>query len=175
MDKPDPETMETLAKALKEETQNTAEPGMSELDTAKDKLLHLAADFENFRKRSEREFDHAYASGVESAMLPVLKIFDVMDLAVKAAAGSKDVAAIRKGLDMVMSEFAKNIATLGIERIEDATGKDFDPAIHDAVMRERSELLPEGKVIAQLNSGYRMAGRVIKAAQVIVSAGTANS
>ncbi len=172
MDKPDPASMDNLEKALKEETQKAAEASAkTELDEAKDKLLRLAADFENFRKRSAKEQERAYASGVESAVFPVLKIFDVFDLAVKASAKSEDVKSIRKGLDMVMAEFVRSIGELGIERLEDASGKDFDPALHDAVMRSGSELVAEGKVISQISGGYKFSGRVIKAAQVVVSSG----
>ena len=169
--------MDTLKNALEDETQksegnqNGAEPKRSELEETKEKLLRLAADYENFRKRSVKDQERAYANGLETAIFPVLKIFDVFELALKASAKSQDVNAIHRGLGMVMAEFAKNIAELGIERMEDASGRDFDPAIHDAIMRNSSELVAEGKVIAQLNGGYRMAGRVIKAAQVIVSSG----
>ena len=177
MDKPDPEVMETLEKALREEqakagdAKTKEEPKRSELEELKERHLRLAAELDNLRKRSAKDLKSAYDSGVESTLMPILKIFDVFELAIKASAKSDDIAAIRRGLDMVMTEFSKDIASFGVERIEDASGRDFDPTIHDAVMRSASDLFAEGKVIAQLNGGYRVSGRVIKAAQVIVSSG----
>ena len=103
---------------------------------------------------------------------PFLQVFDLFDMAMKAAEASDNVAALKQGLAMILAQYGKTIDELGVQKF-DAVGEQFDPQWHDAVAYENSDTAAEGVIIKQWNCGYKLGDRLLRPARVIVSSGTA--
>ena len=138
----------------------------------KDTLLRKEADFQNYRKRMAREVSDARRVGLIDTITPFLQVFDLLDMAMKAAEASDNVAALKQGLAMILAQYGKTIDELGVQKF-DAVGEQFDPQWHDAVAYENSDTAAEGVIIKQWNCGYKLGDRLLRPARVIVSSGTA--
>lgn len=135
-------------------------------------LVRRQADFENFRKRVEKERQQDRQRGVEiviEQMLPVLDAFD------RALAGpvTAENADYRKGFEMIRTQLWSGLAKQGLERI-DTAGKEFDPNVHHAIENVENTEHAEGTVVGEMQPGYRLQGRVLRPAMVRVSAGRSN-
>jgi molecular chaperone GrpE len=135
-------------------------------------LVRRQADFENFKKRVEREKQQDRQRGVEimiEQMLPVLDAFD------RALAGpvSAENADYRKGFEMIRGQLWNALAKQGLERI-DTAGKEFDPNLHHAIESVPGTEHGEGTVIGEMQPGYRFQGRVLRPAMVRVAAQRSN-
>jgi len=129
-----------------------------------DRFLRLAADFENFRKRTTREMDAQLRFAIEGFAIELLEVADNFERALK----SEDTKA-REGLEQIQKLFRTVLERHGIYPIE-SVGTRFDPARHEAVVSLPSEC-EEGTVIEEFSCGYRMHDRVIRCAKVAVSKG----
>lgn len=174
------ETMETANEAPenppKEDTENHAEAsdlGMSEseklraeLADAKDQAVRLFADFENFRRRTNKERLETYDRAKEAVFADLLPVADNFSRAM-AQAGDDPFS---QGVKMVFESFNAFLKKNGVEAIEalDAT---FDPSIHEAVAYQPSADKAEGVIIYETRRGYRMGDRIIRPSSVIVSSG----
>ena len=161
-------------KTEKKTTEETLKNQIAELekkvaDTENRRLLALA-EMDNQRKRFAREMENLRYHVIQDTLFPFLQVFDHFSMAVNAAEKAQNVEALKKGMDMIQQEFDKAFSDLGVEKI-DASGKDFDPKLHEAVSQEPSDTTPAGKVLRQWNMGYRMGDRLLKPAMVIVSSG----
>ncbi len=136
----------------------------AELDEVKDRLLRTAAEYDNFRKRSEREKSAAASLGEALVIEKLLPALDTLEMAVGAECSDPD---FKKGVEMTAQMFKKSLADIGVSEIE-AEGLMFDPALHNAVSREGSEL-ESGTVTRVLQKGYRLGERVIRHAMVSVA------
>lgn len=132
----------------------------------------MAADFDNYRKRSRRDIADAERRVQEELLTKLLPSFDNLERAASHAESAADVKALAEGLKMVMRQFTDTLSNLGIERLE-SVGKPFDPAEHEAVQHVQSNEVPPGAVVQELQAGYRWQGRLLRPALVVVSkAGT---
>ena len=129
-----------------------------------DRLLRLAADFENFRKRTERERESIVATANERFAVDLLEVADNFDRALKS-----DDAHLREGLMQIRQLFSAQLERHGIRPI-DAKNQTFNPAEHDAIAHVPSDE-PEGTVIDEVARGYRMNAKIIRHAKVAVSKG----
>lgn len=131
-----------------------------------DRWLRLAADFENTRRRAARERELATEQGAERSLHTVIRVIDDLERAADAAqADNATVAALRDGLALVLEQVRTALRESGID-IVDPEGTPFDPALHEAVMRD-----PHGDaniVTRVLARGYTRGGRVVRPAQVVV-------
>lgn len=143
----------------------------AELAELKDKHLRTIADYDNFRKRSFRELSDARMGARMDTLIPILNVFDHFRLAVSAAESAADMNSIRDGMKMISAELGKALADLGVEEL-DATGQKFDPEIHEAVAHESSDI-EEGTITKQWRCGYKLAGKILRPANVVVSSGPA--
>ena len=162
-----------------EEPAAPAEPEPSEeeklraaLAEAQSKFLYLQAEYQNFRKRSVKDVADARSYAYADALNPFMTVFDYLAMADTAAVNSDNIESIRQGLKMIIAEFNKAFDTLGVTAI-DAVGKPFDPELHEAVAHEPSASVPEGVVIKQWSSGFKMGGKLLRPARVVVSSGPA--
>jgi molecular chaperone GrpE len=135
-------------------------------------LVRRQADFENFKKRVEKEKQQDRHRGVEimiEQMLPVLDAFD------RALAGpvSAENADYRKGFEMIRTQLWSALAKQGLERI-DTAGKEFDPNLHHAIESVPNTEHGEGTVVGEMQPGYRFHGRVLRPAMVRVAAERSN-
>lgn len=146
-----------------------AEAAEAELEAAKDRLLRLGADFDNFRKRSAAEKESAAASAraaAVEALIPVADSFDAAKGAVAATTeGETKIAAAYGGLH---KQLLDAFAAAGVTPVP-GEGAPFDPAVHDAVMREPNDDVPDGTVLQEFRRGYALGDRLVRAAMVKVS------
>ncbi len=135
-----------------------------------ERLLRTTADFDNFKKRAAREKTEAvqYANvNLLQKLLPVLDNFEMALAAVEAVKEEK-LAPLKSGVAMIQQQLKSALTETGLEEI-DATGKQFDPTLHEAVSQQESNDVKEGHVLQQLRKGYRMKDRLLRAATVIVA------
>lgn len=161
----------------KDETQGaeaaeaTGEPGeMLELRARMEELeqqnLRLLADFENQRRRRERDQEELRVQVLQEAVLALLPVADDLSRALQAALAEDP---LRAGVSMIEKSLQDLLRRFGAEPIE-AIGQMFDPGMHDAVGEEPSEE-PPGTVVQELRRGWRLAGRVVRPALVRVAGG----
>jgi len=137
----------------------------------KDTVLRTRADFDNFRKRTQRDIADARAYGKISALEELLPIFDTFKMAMMAAnMDNADLNTLLAGMNMIENQFTQSFGALGIDELN-GVGEKFDPNLHDAVSEEFSEEVEAGTIISQHRCGYKMGERLIRAATVIVSKG----
>lgn len=138
------------------------------LDETKDQLLRARADFENYRKRMEKERADARRWGREEVVGKLVALTDVLEHAEAAAQKGTDMKSVVVGLDMLYKEFKKLLKEEGLEEIPADPGAAFDPAVHEAV-----ETVPdegeENRVLAVFQRGYRLNGNLLRPARVKVS------
>jgi molecular chaperone GrpE len=135
-----------------------------------DRLLRTAADFENFKKRAARErIEAAQSAGATllQKLLPVLDHFEMAQTAAQTAEGDK-LASLQAGIAMIQQQLKGILAETGLEEI-DATGKPFDPTLHEAVSQMETADVPEGRVVQQIRKGYKLRDRLLRPATVIVA------
>jgi molecular chaperone GrpE len=144
-----------------------AEELRKEKDALQDRLLRTAAEFDNYRKRMERERGEfaAYASG--EVLLDLLPIIDNFERALQAPAGG-DPEALRKGVELIHKQMLEVLRKRGVKPIE-ALGTMFDPNFHQAVIQESSADHREGEVIQELQRGYMLGERLLRPAMVKVA------
>lgn len=133
------------------------------------KLLRLAAEFENYKKRMEREQALARAYANERLLERLLPVVDNLERAL-AAADTQAEDGLVHGVDLTLRELLEVLRREGVEAI-DAEGQAFDPTVHEAVLTQPSQDLPEGSVISQIEKGYRYKDRILRPAKVVVSSG----
>jgi molecular chaperone GrpE len=138
----------------------------AERDRLKDQLLRTSADFENFRKRSKRDVEDADRRAREETLKEFLPVIDNLERA--AAAAEQEEGPVAEGVRMVLRQFEEVCERLGLERIE-AVGQRFDPNVHDAVQQQESAEHAPGTVVAEVVPGYRLKGRLLRAAMVVVA------
>lgn len=134
-----------------------------------DQLVRLQADFENFRRRMDRERDEIKAYVVGSLLSDLLPVYDNLERALKFMPSDGDAKSWRVGLEMTLNGFNEALSRLGVEAIV-TEGQMFDPRYHEAVQRVASDL-PEGMIVEELLKGFRWKERVLRASMVKVSEG----
>jgi molecular chaperone GrpE len=144
------------------------EEAKAELNKLRDQLLRTAADFDNYRKRSRRDVDDAQKKGAEDLLRTLLPVFDNLERAVLHAEQAADAKAIAEGVRMVLKQFGDTLGRTGIQRVA-GVGEPFDPMVHEAVQQVESTDVKPGTVIAEVQPGYRMGERLIRAAMVVVA------
>ena len=140
------------------------EEAAAELAAANDKYLRLAAEYDNFRKRSAKEREGVYGDAYADALCALLPIFDNLERAVKYSDGDS----LQQGVALTLKGLTTTLEKLGITEIE-AEGKTFDPNFHNAVMHVEDEALGEGMVAEVLQKGYCRGDRVLRYAMVKVA------
>lgn len=138
-----------------------------ELKAAQDKTLRLAAEFENFKKRMEREKAEHIKYALESFVVELLPFLDNLERAIAAAKDTRDIDKLVEGLELSLSSYSKVLEAFGLKNLA-AQGLPFDPSIHEAVCVEHSKEHEEGAVVRELMKGYVLNDKVIRPAKVTV-------
>ena len=138
-----------------------------ERDDIYDRLLRKTAEFDNYRKRVERERREQADQSVVDLLQQLLQVVDDFDLAMKVEAG-EEAAAYRKGVELIHTKLHDLLRKQGVRPIE-ALGADFDPNVHQAVTHESSPDHREGEVIGELRRGYMLGERLLRPAMVKVA------
>lgn len=135
-----------------------------------EQLLRKVAEFENFRKRTQREKEEIIKYGNEKLLLEFLEILDDLGNAVQSAKQNSDFNSLATGLELIWGKARKLFEQAGVVEIENPVGKPFDVELHDALMTMPSEL-PEGYVVQELQKGYKFFDKVLRHTKVITSSG----
>ncbi|MBU1912754.1 MAG: nucleotide exchange factor GrpE [Candidatus Omnitrophica bacterium] len=133
-----------------------------------DRLLRLQADFDNYKKRLEKEKIEFIKFANEEIIAEILKILDDFERAVEAGKIKHDFDILYKGIEMIHKDLRDFLKEEGIKEIE-AKGKPFNPHEHEAMMQEETDAHPEDYVIEELQKGYTLNGRVIRPSKVRVA------
>jgi molecular chaperone GrpE len=137
-----------------------------ERDAVQDRLLRTAAEFENYRKRVERDRREVADLAAADAVHDLLPIVDNLERALQAE--GSDAQSLRKGVELIHRQMLELLRKRHVTTI-DALGTDFDPNVHEAVAHEESDAHRDGEVMAELQRGYRLGERLLRAAMVKVA------
>lgn len=136
-----------------------------------DRLLRLSADFENYKKRVQRQMEEHKKFATEELIKDLLSVADNLERALNAAGEHKKAEvddSMKEGIEMTLNEIRKILEKHNVTRIE-ALEKPFDPTYHEAIMQEESDEYPENTVIGEMQKGYMLHDRLIRPAMVVVS------
>ncbi|MGC9949901.1 MAG: nucleotide exchange factor GrpE [Bryobacteraceae bacterium] len=156
-----PATPEAQIAALAAERDQLA----AEKADLKDRLLRALADFDNFRRRAERDRSEYVQFAAMEMVRDLIPILDDFRRAVKVETADKEYA---KGIELIDQRLFETLKKAGLEPIE-AAGKPFDPNLHQAVDRVQSEELPDQTVLEEYQSGYNFKGKLLRPAMVKVA------
>lgn len=149
---------------------DTTEILKQQLAEANDRNLRLMAEFDNFRRRSAKEQLELIEVANGKLLEKLSEVQDNFERAFASENKAKDLDAFEKGMQMIYNQFAKVLTDAGLEQI-DPTGKEFDPNLHEALMQQPSDTIPEGHVVTVFQKGYKLKNKILKTAKVIVSSG----
>ena len=140
-----------------------------------EKLLRTTADFENYKKRASREKQEAIKFANEGLIQKLIPVLDNFDMAIAAAQNEQTDAAqsLKTGVSMIYQQLRTVLVEAGLEEV-DASGKPFDPNLHEAVSQQESSEVPEGHVLQQLRKGYKLRDRLLRPATVVVAKSSAS-
>ncbi|MFH1782298.1 MAG: nucleotide exchange factor GrpE [Candidatus Omnitrophota bacterium] len=133
-----------------------------------DRLLRLQADFDNYKKRVEKERIDFIKYANEDIIIEILKILDDFQRAHEAGKKKHDFEVLYKGVEMIYKDLKDFLSKKGVKEIE-SIGKPFDPNEHEAMMQCESDDVPEDHVIEEFQKGYMLNGRVIRPSKVKIS------
>ncbi len=146
----------------------------AEKDELRDTLLRRQADFDNYRKRIEKERHQERHRGVEHMIQALLPVLDAFDNALAAAEKDSAAAEYVTGFELIRRQLWDLLSKQGLERI-DSVGKEFNPHFHHAIARVETTEQPDGTVVSELQPGYTFHERVLRPAMVRVAAEPAHS
>ena len=138
-----------------------------ELNEKNNQLLRLAADFENYRNRENKEKENLINFAGETVIRSLLPVIDNFERAINSMKDTQDVKSVVTGIELIYKQFIDSLTKIGVSYIE-TVGKQFDPEFHEAVQRTSSDQQPDQTVIAEYQKGYLLNGRVIRHAMVNV-------
>ena len=160
-------TEETPVEEVVEEVVETPEvnPWEEKYNAERDAHLRVAAEFDNFRKRTIKEKEASYGNGKADAVAKMLPIYDNLERALNQPT---EDAAYKKGVEMTMNELLKIFTGLGVE-VFGAPGDAFDPNLHNAVMHIDSEELEENTIAQVFQKGFKIGEKIVRFAMVQVA------
>ena len=159
--------VEETVEEVTEETIETPEvnPWEEKYKAEHDSHLRLAAEYDNFRKRTVKEKEASYGNGKSDAVAKMLPVYDNLERALNQPT---EDAAYKKGVELTMNELVKIFSSLGVEIFGDV-GDAFDPKEHNAVMHIDSEELPENTVSQVFQKGFKIGDKIVRFAMVQVA------
>lgn len=163
---PQPEQGEESGKKKKaKKAEKELDALRQQLAGEQDKYLRLAAEYDNYRKRSQKEKDHIYSDGVADTLVKFLPVYDNLERAMQQATADE---AYKKGVEMIMTAMKETLSKCGVEAFGEA-GEAFDPAMHNAVMHVEDESLGENVIESVFQKGFRIGEKVVRFAMVRVA------
>ena len=156
--------VEEVTEEVVEETPEV-NPWEEKYNAERDAHLRVAAEFDNFRKRTIKEKEASYGNGKADAVAKILPIYDNLERALQQETAD---AAYKKGVELTMNELLKIFGTLGVE-VFGNVGDAFDPNLHNAVMHIDSDELGENTIAAVFQKGFKMGEKVVRFAMVQVA------
>ncbi len=139
-----------------------------ERDQLKDRLLRLAADFENYKKITSREIENRIRNANEELIVNLLPILDDLERSLEAGKKNHNFKSFYEGVEMIYNNFKKQLERFGVEPV-DSVGKPFDVDLHEALMMVEDKEAPPNTVLQEHQKAYRLNGKVIRHAKVVIS------
>ena len=181
-EKLDTENQEIDFEEIKEDTEDnteTAEEAVSDVveeknewkdkyETLNNQYIRLAADFDNFRKRQEAEKESLLKYGAENTVKKLIEVIDNFDRGIKAIESVEDCEKVKECYHLAYKNFNDVLTKIGLEVIK-AEGEEFDPNLHEAVMQTPTDKKPENTIITELQKGYKLGDKVLRATLVNVA------
>jgi molecular chaperone GrpE len=166
---------EEKAEEIKVEIESTSNDKLLEekkqleekINSLQDSLLRKAAEFENYKRRTENDQLNLIKYAAESFIIKILPVYDDLQRSV-VHLGETSLDSVREGLKLVLDKFTKTLDEQGIKKIE-AKGQEFDVEYHEALMQQPSNEFPPNTVLEEVDPGYIYKDKVIKHSKVIVS------
>ena len=162
--KPEKEDKKTKKKAKEDELLKEIEELRAKLSESEDKYLRMAAEYDNFRRRSREEREAVYENALSDTVSELLPIIDNLERAALYDDGEK----VKEGLAMTAKAAQSALEALGVESFG-AAGESFDPNVHNAVLHVEDETLGEGEIVEVFQKGYKKGKRIIRFAMVKVA------
>lgn len=160
--------MESTEKMTLEDCKKTIEEREKELNETKEKMLRIAAEFENFKKRLKREKEEYMKYALEEFSKDLLPFLDNLERALQTAKETPDIDKIIEGLELTLNGYFSTLEKFGLRQFV-AEGKKFDPNFHEALGVEEHDGVEENTVVKELLKGYTLHERVLRPALVVVS------
>ena len=146
------------------------EEALTQAADYKDRWMRSMAEFDNYRKRTTKEKEQSFDRGVRDVVEKLLPVLDNFERAEKALENVDDCAKIKESFDLVHKQVVDTLTKMGLEKIE-TEGKEFDPNFHEAVMQTPTSDHPEHTIINELQKGYKLGDKVLRASMVNVATG----
>ena len=163
---PQDDTLQNTIATLKQHIQELTDKNK----TLETKLIYLASEYDNTKKRSAKELEDAHKFAIAKFANEAVKIFDVLITAIDNTEETKNDKSFYDGVKMTIGEFHSLFTKLNIEKIDPKEGEMFDHNLHEAISRVPSEL-DVGAIVKVIRCGYSLHGRLLRPAMVVVSAG----
>ena len=141
---------------------------MQRLPDLKDRLMRQMAEFDNYRKRTDKEKAQNYDIGESDFLLKLLPVVDNFERGMSAMSEEDKASSFGQGMELIYKQLTKLLDDEGVKEIE-ALGKEFDPALHNAVMQQPSEEYESGTVMQVLQKGYTFKDRILRHSMVMVA------
>lgn len=159
------ETRENEAKEAKDAKKD---PKDAQIEELQDRLKRQMAEFDNFRKRTEKEKATMYEIGAKDIIEKILPVLDNFERGLAAVPEDEKGSSFAEGIEKIYKQFVKTLEDAGVETIE-AVGQQFDPNLHNAVMHVEDEKYGENEIAMELQKGYKYRGSVVRHSMVQVA------
>jgi molecular chaperone GrpE len=134
----------------------------------RDRMLRIAAEFDNYKKRVRREQTDNENKARESVLKDLLEVADNLERASAAVEGASDIKALQQGVALVLRLFQSKLERYDVKPLE-VKGQPFDPRLHDAISQVPSTEAPPGSVLSEVQKGYKIGDRLLRPAMVVVA------
>lgn len=166
----DLDKVEEQEEQSEEKTEETSSDNelQAKYDNLNNQYIRLAADFDNYRKRQAQERENLLKYGAENTLKQLIEVLDNFDRGQKAVENIEDCQQVKDSFNLVLKQMKDTLTKIGLETIE-TEGKEFDPNFHEAVMQTPTSEHPEGTIINELQKGYKIGDKVLRASLVNVA------
>lgn len=154
--------------AISREEFNALKEKSKQADLYFDKLLRLQAEFDNTKKRLDKEKQEFVKFAEASLILELIPIMEDFERALESANKKDDIESLKKGIEIIVKHFKNLLAKRGLGEIE-SVGKPFDPTLHEALLREEDDEHPENTITEEYQKGYSLGDKVLRHAKVKIS------
>ena len=165
-EKPEAETKEESKESEAKEAKK--DPKDVQIEELQDRLKRQMAEFDNFRKRTEKEKAAMYEVGAKDIIEKILPVLDNFERGLAAVPEDEKGSSFAEGIEKIYKQFVKTLEDAGVETIE-AVGQQFDPNLHNAVMHVEDEKYGENEIAMELQKGYKYRGSVVRHSMVQVA------
>lgn len=133
-----------------------------------DRILRLAAEFDNYKKRTAREYQQLVKTANENLILQLVDVLDNFERALESAKSAKDFDAFHQGIELIYQHLGELLAKEGLQSIE-AIGRPFDPHQHEAILQVEDQEHPQEMVVDEIQRGYMLGDKLLRPSRVVVS------